>query len=77
MWPKDFNPSEPRWPDMEKNKKEWAKKKQTCYNCKKKIPNPEFCDHITQYCPKLKIPYIDVEGLAKVMGKKTKEQSNL
>jgi len=67
-WPDDFDPSAPRWPDMEKNKKIWKKTKQTCANCKKKIPNPEFYEHITKKCPKLKMPYIDVEGLKKVMG---------
>jgi len=69
-WPDDFDPSELRWPDMEKNKKLWKQTKQECVNCKKKIPNPEFYDHITRTCPKLQTPYIDEKGLLKVMGLK-------
>jgi hypothetical protein len=69
-WPKGFNPSEPRWPDMEKNKELWKKTKQTCVNCKKKIPNPMFYDHITKTCPKLQRPYIDEVGLSKILGLK-------
>lgn len=69
MWPKDFNPSEPRWPDMKKNQELWKKKKQTCANCGEKIPNPEFYDHITKTCPKLKMPYIDYDSLSRVFGK--------
>jgi len=74
-WPKNFDPSKPRWPDMEKNKEIWKNIKQKCANCKKKIPNPEFYDHITKNCPMLQIPYIDLDGLKKVMGIKRKNQS--
>jgi len=69
-WPNGFDPSAPRWPDMEENKKLWKKTKQKCVNCGKKIPNPKFYDHITKTCPKLQTPYIDVEGLNKVLGVK-------